>query len=364
MHKTDFTTGNLYRRCHGFSLVELMVALVITLILLAGIGQIYLSSKKSFTIQETLGHQQENARYAVEVIAQDARRSSYWGGNADIKLISGTEGMTTDDGTCNASDNSWGRMLDRPIFGKNNTNADYDCISDYYKDKDDIGSDILVVRYQAPWQIGSETTPNYCDDKKALYTCSDDVSPQPPSDCNRLYLRSALTATGEALGRLYRGKAACDGANKMDLDASNPPAPSERVAELIAHAYYVGLSKSIKCRVTGDYVPSLFRVSLDKEGHPTPEEVATGIEKFDVQYGVDTVPASKGDGSVDSYVNAGSVSDWSKVIAIRYWLLTRAQCPETGYTNDTTYTLADEVYSPPDGYRRQLYSTTVMLRNR
>ncbi|MGD8313061.1 MAG: prepilin-type N-terminal cleavage/methylation domain-containing protein, partial [Gammaproteobacteria bacterium] len=35
------------RQQRGFSLIELMVALVITLILLAGIGQIYLGSKKS-----------------------------------------------------------------------------------------------------------------------------------------------------------------------------------------------------------------------------------------------------------------------------------------------------------------------------
>ena len=42
----------------GFSLVELMVALVITLILLAGISQIFVSSKKSFTIQDSLARQQ------------------------------------------------------------------------------------------------------------------------------------------------------------------------------------------------------------------------------------------------------------------------------------------------------------------
>ena len=120
MFKADLKPDTLYRRCHGFSLVELMVALVITLILLAGIGQIYLSSKKSFTIQDTLGHQQENARYAVETIAQDLRRVSYWGGNADIGLILGTLGMVNDDGNCSTSDTTWGRMLDRPIYGKNN----------------------------------------------------------------------------------------------------------------------------------------------------------------------------------------------------------------------------------------------------
>jgi type IV pilus assembly protein PilW len=71
----------------GFSLVELMVALVITLILLAGIGQIFLSSKKSFTIQDSLGRMQENGRYAMETLTQDVRRAGFWGGNPDITTI-------------------------------------------------------------------------------------------------------------------------------------------------------------------------------------------------------------------------------------------------------------------------------------
>jgi type IV pilus assembly protein PilW len=333
MHNADPNVDTVYRRCRGFSLVELMVALVITLILLAGIGQIYLSSKKSFTIQDTLGHQQENARYAVEVIAQDARRTSYWGGNADIGLITGTEGLTSDNGTCKTSDNSWGRMLDRPVYGKDNTNSGYNCIPD----SDYLGSDILVIRYQAPWQVGSQTTPTF--------------------EANRLYLRSALTASGEALGRIFKGQDAGDASNDMDLDLSTPPEPSERVAELVSHAYYIGPSGST-CR--GAAVPSLFRETLNDSGIPEAEEIATGVEKFEAQYGEDT----DGDKSVDTYVDADGVADWGDVVTVRYWLLTRADCPETGYTNDTTYTLAGTDYTLNDGYRRQLYTTTVMLRNR
>jgi type IV pilus assembly protein PilW len=333
----------LFRRCHGFSLVELMVALVITLILLAGIGQIYLSSKKSFTIQDTLGRQQENGRYAVEVIAQDVRRTSYWGGNADIDYISGTVGMVHDDGTCKTSDNSWGRMLDRPIFGKNNTNSGYVCIPN----GNYLGSDILVVRYQAPWQVPSQTTPSF--------------------ESNRLYLRSALTASGGALGRVFEGKDADDASNDMDLDTSTPPEPSERVAELISHGYYIGPSGST-CR--GSTVPSLFRVTLNENGIPEAEEIASGVERFEVRYGVDV----DGDKSVDEYrcaagtAEAGcptmGASDWGNVVAVQFWLLTRAQCPETGYTNDTAYNMPGVAGAFNDGYRRQLYTTTVMLRNR
>jgi len=243
-------------------------------------------------------------------------------------------------------------MLDKPIFGMNNTNSGYACIPN----ADYLGSDILVIRYQAPWVIGSQTTPNYCNSQPTSDKCPDG-EPKPPSDCNRLYLRSSLTATGEALGRLFKGKDACNLSNDMDLDASTPPEPSERVAELISHAYYIGPSGST-CR--GSVVPSLFRESLNDNGIPAAEEIATGVERFEVQYGVD----NDGDKSVDDYVDADSVTDWGEVIAIRYWLLTRAECPETGYTNETTYNMPGVAGAFNDGYRRQLYSTTVMLRNR
>jgi type IV pilus assembly protein PilW len=358
MRKADLNLDTKYGHCQGFSLVELMVALVITLILLAGIGQIYLSSKKSFTIQDTLGHQQENARYAVETIAQDLRRASYWGGNADIDLISGTLGMVNIAtnpgiyGTCSTSDTTWGRMLNRPIFGINNTNNDTSTspVSDYtdcIPSSDYLGSDILVTRYQAPWQVGSQTTPNF--------------------EPNRLYLRSSLTASGEALGRIFQGTDEGNILNDMDYDLSTPSAPAagaspdERVAELVAHGYYIGPSPSTKCR--GTAVPSLLRESLNDQGKPAGEEVATGVEKFEVIYGIDT----DDDRSADNYVDAGDSkidTDWSNVVAVQYWLLTRADCPETGYTNTNTYTLAGVDYKPNDGYRRQLYSTTVMLRNR
>ena len=80
-------TNRSHYHCRGFSMVELMVALVITLILLAGIGQIFLSSKKSFVIQNNLARIQENGRYAMDVVASDLRRAGYWGGNADINTI-------------------------------------------------------------------------------------------------------------------------------------------------------------------------------------------------------------------------------------------------------------------------------------
>lgn len=49
---------------------------------------------------------------------------------------------------------------------------------------------------------------------------------------------------------------------------------------------------------------------------------------------------------------------------MRIWLLARNTTPEPGYTNTTPYTLGDQAqFIPNDGFRRQLFTTVVQLRN-
>jgi type IV pilus assembly protein PilW len=326
-----------FNKQHGFTLVELMIALVITLILLAGISQVFLSSKKSFTIQDSLARQQENGRYVLDTLAQDLRRAGYMGSLEGITVAGGTEGEVTENGTCVGNDNTWGRMLGSRVYGMNDTNAShlsgatYACIPD----ADYLRGDILVVRYQAPWIVGGLTTPNFEDD--------------------RLYLRSSLSMV-----TLFKGK--------DEADLSNGLAESQgRTAELVARAYYVGPSASGTCE--GAAVPALFRESLDANGRPVAEEIAYGIDNFQVRYGVDL----NGDGSVEQYFDAGdpelnTVNEWGGVIDAQVWVLTRSECPETGFdTTGTTFVMGDVDYDPADtagrGYRRQLYQTTITLRN-
>ena len=325
------------RHCHGFSMVELMVALVITLILLSGISQIFLSSKKSFTIQDTLARQQENGRYVIDVLGQDLRRAGYMGG-IGLDPIGGTEGEVTDNGTCVTTDNTWGRMLNNRIFGLNDTNVSYVTSTKYAcsPDSSHLRGDILVVRYQAPWIVGGLTTPGF--------------------ESERLYVRSALTQA-----RLFKGKDAANLSNKL------PVVTTGGAAELVARAYYVGPSGSGTCN--GAVVPALFRESLDDNGRPVAEEIGYGIENLQVRYGVDI----DGDNSVDQYLDSGSTGldepgEWTSVIAAKIWILTRGECPETGLdTSSATFAMGDVNYNPADtakrGYRRQLYQTTITLRN-
>ena len=338
MHMQRHPTG-LCENSRGFSLVELMVAMLVTLILLAGIGQIFLSSKKSFNIQDSLSRMQENGRYAIETLAQDIRRAGYWGGNADITKIGGTtiedDGVNITDtpGSCVAGGTDWAFRLKRHIFGKNDGKGTYACLNPFPY----ANGDILVVRYASPWAVGGTSLP--LDD-----SCGGTIAGCYP---NTYFLRSSLFD-----GKLFIGKAETDAKNNLNI-------PPTRTLELISRIYYIGtVGDASKCPGHGT-VKSLNRLFLNRSGNTASEEVAYGVEDLQLRYGVDT----NGNNSVDQFYDADNVTDWDKVGAVRIWLLIRSECRETGYTNDTPYPLPGGNVTYNDDYRRQLYTTTVELRN-
>lgn len=61
------------RFAQGFSLIELMVALVIGLLIMLGATQLFITGKQTFSQAEKLGKRQETLRYLVDVISQDIR---------------------------------------------------------------------------------------------------------------------------------------------------------------------------------------------------------------------------------------------------------------------------------------------------
>ena len=63
----------------GFSPIEVLVALVIGLVLTATVLQVYIANKQTYRVGEASARLQENARFASELIARDARMSGYQG---------------------------------------------------------------------------------------------------------------------------------------------------------------------------------------------------------------------------------------------------------------------------------------------
>lgn len=61
----------------GLTLIEIMVSLVISLFLIAGVIQLFVSSKQTYRSQDALSRIQENGRMAMEGMAADIRMAGY-----------------------------------------------------------------------------------------------------------------------------------------------------------------------------------------------------------------------------------------------------------------------------------------------
>lgn len=62
----------------GMTLLELMISLSLGLLLVAGIGTIYVGSNQTYRVQEQNARIQESGRYALEVIGRSLRQAGYW----------------------------------------------------------------------------------------------------------------------------------------------------------------------------------------------------------------------------------------------------------------------------------------------
>ena len=84
-------------RSRGVTLIELMIAMVISTIVLLGVGTVYSSSKRSYKVQEEMARLQENARYAFNVMSRDIRGAGFIGSHLATALVE-TAGGSRDPG--------------------------------------------------------------------------------------------------------------------------------------------------------------------------------------------------------------------------------------------------------------------------
>jgi type IV pilus assembly protein PilW len=176
---------------------------------------------------------------------------------------------------------------------------------------------------------------------------------------NTLYIQS----TRSQLGQLFAGTAIPAGYNTT----------TSATHRLMVSGYYVDNTSS----VAG--MPSLRRKVLGAGGNITDEEVLVGVEDMQVQFGIDTdvpgtpVAPNPNRGVIDRYVNtddavidptnAGFNAN-AEILAVRIWLLLRAERFELGLIDPTDYEYADRDFGVfTDSFRRVLVSKTIYLRN-
>ena len=263
----------------GWTLVELLIAMALSLLIIAAVGQIYLAAKHSYNIQNSISKIQDVGRFTTEVLTDDIRQAGYWGLlNMDYSTLTGN---VTPDDTCVAGNTSWGSMVQERIFGLDDLSAvnpppgSYSCINgSYYQ------GDVLAVRYGNP----STATPF------TAITTNDDS----------LYIRTTSFTGTIALGT--------PSTTPVPLPVPPPPHPPIFDYKLVARVYYVrNNAVTADCGNTKISVPELARKELDSSGFPSSAQgLVTGVEWLEFQYGVDT----NGHG-VNKYLNANDVDTWN-----------------------------------------------------
>jgi type IV pilus assembly protein PilW len=74
------------RRHAGFSLIELMIAMVLGLVVIAGAGSVFLASSRTYQTNQALSEVQTNSRVAFELLARDIRQAGLNGCNSSGRM--------------------------------------------------------------------------------------------------------------------------------------------------------------------------------------------------------------------------------------------------------------------------------------
>ncbi|HUH36655.1 MAG TPA: PilW family protein [Spongiibacteraceae bacterium] len=349
----------------GFSLVELLVAMAIALLILAGVVNSFLASKETFRFNEELAFIQENARYAVERLNRDIRQAGYFGcDNQNAHVV-------------NVLDDDFDSFVDRPGllgFEGNATNSGFPAqINDAIND-----TDALIVRFGDPasaYPVNDHTPPvleiisadTYADGtvflvsdvncaQQGLFESTAWTTGSAPA------FKTTLTHSyaGNNCSQTIRGSSSgdCGDCSGGSCSWANPDPEYPKgslVMRLAANAYFLADSSADAT------VPALFVESLGSGGVIARSELVTGVENMQITYGVDT----DADGVPDQYLDASSVaaSDWNNVVAVRVQLLLRSRAPVLPEPILRQDWLGISGYDTNDRFLRQVVTTTIRIRN-
>lgn len=374
----------------GLSLVELMVALVLGLLVTAGLIQLFGTASLTFQTSDGSARIQENGRFAMELLKRDLRMAGTHGfcaGRMEITnhLDPACGGGVSDffdpnraivgwefDGTGQGEEYSLPETLDPGGASANDwtSTSDQSSLPEVLQGLVVPGSDVLVVRRQ-------EVVPGLTADPGVTNNQNQAsinlIGPHGMPDDAIILVTNCATGADLFQNRsnanastFSGGSGSCTNpgpGNVNNVDWSASYDDSMQTFRVTAAAYYIGLNAN-----TGQ--PGLYRYELSTgtEGSDSgAEELVEGVESMQVLYGY-SAAAPTGDGqSITQWVRADQVpaDGWAQVIALRVALSVRSPGIADGDPTQMTYDLAGtQLAAPGDGRLRQPFSTTVALRNR
>ena len=324
----------------GYTLVELMVAMVIGLILTAGILQLFVSNKQTYRVTENMSRLQENGRFAMFFLTKDIRMADFWGcrsqelniqnnldpagGNYDSNLhlftntVDGTDGVTDTITLRGAMDNAV--SVTTPFMN--------------------TASAVLKVNSSNGLEQGDIILVSDCAKGDIVQ-----ISNNNPSSSGNI-----VHNTGNATQPGNFNPSSCSGGNAHCLSKQYDDKAS---------VFKLGV-KEYSIQNTGPSGENALFRNINGAGA---QELVEGIENMQILYGEDT----DGDGAANYYKASGSV-DMDKVVSVRVSLV--AVTLENNMTERANaydifgVTIDPFLTDPTDKHIRRVFTSTIVIRNR
>lgn len=84
---------SVFKKKDGLTLIELLIALVVSSILIVGLYQIFISQQKTYTVQDQVADMQQQIRVAIDQMTREIRMAGY-GGNL-LAIFGNINGFTS-----------------------------------------------------------------------------------------------------------------------------------------------------------------------------------------------------------------------------------------------------------------------------
>jgi type IV pilus assembly protein PilW len=312
----------------GFTLVEIMVAMVLSLVLGIAIVTVFVNNSHSFSQDDNVLRMQDDARYALQQLAFDLSMAGHYAELLSPAAVTPDINLTVGLDCGPAGETNWAYRTMQPATGESLSVIAFD----------NVTSSEVVAGHSC--FLADEVAPG-----------TDVVSIKRVAGAEAAVLRDGAVylRTNGTVGLLY-----------LQPLTGTPavPVPLPRTEwEYRPAIYYIRQY----AYALGDGIPTLCRKVL---GGPGPsmltECIATGIENLQIEYGIDT----SNNGNPNVYLSAPTLADLQDVVSARIHLLARTTDIDVRHTNQKTFSIGNAPdYSPNDSFHRRVYSTTVAIQN-
>ncbi|HEU0153018.1 MAG TPA: prepilin-type N-terminal cleavage/methylation domain-containing protein [Arenimonas sp.] len=320
---------SLRRGQRGFSLIELMIAMLLGLLVVAAAGGVFLSNKRVYNATETLGRIQENTRVAFELMSRDIREA---GGNPCGTSIRPINMM-------NQGNNAYWSGFNDGLIGYDAGTAAPGLAQGTAVGQRVAGTDVIELYSSAGGGLRVISHPNPSAELDVSST-GDIVVGDVLLVCNIgrsfIFEVTSLPGTGDKIGHNAGAGDNCSarftlpvpadpadeyGCDNPDNNANSycftPQAGAGSCGEDSSVPAFVSRAVSIRWFVGNNARAgrSLYRVVLANRSNTNTPDVE--LSRVEVAEGVDDLQITYLEAGSNAYTAAAGVADWSRVLAAR-----------------------------------------------